>query len=313
MALVEGDSFETNVITLADFMNREGGGFAWANDHNSRFAIDKLAITHFTQKRIRDPQNPRKFIPMPTPDLVLQGKAVRQEASYKYLGIHVDNQLRWTTQTHEAIAKATKWVLLYRRLTKPSAGLSPKFMRRLYIMVAIPKMTYGLDVWYTPPHRNKGKRKNSGSVKALREFGKLQRMATTAINGVLRTSPTDLLDAHSGLLPMGLLLKKICHRSITRICTLPPTNPVSLQAAEYFHNPVKKHQTNIQKLVNLFKTDPELHKTIPAVSRPPVYRLPFDVVIADSKEEAIEEEARDPANIRIYTDGSSQNGSVGAA
>ena len=313
LVMVEGDSFEENVNSLTDFMNREDGGFAWSRDHNSRFAIDKLAITHFTQKRTRDPQNPRRFVPMPTPDLILEGKVVRQEPSYKYLGIHVDSQLRWTTQTHEAIAKATKWVLLYRRLTKPSAGLSPKFMRQLYITVAIPKMTYGLDVWYTPPHRIEGNRKNSGSVKALREYSKLQRLATIAINGALRTSPTDLLDAHSGLLPMNLLLKKICHRSMVRICTLPQTNPVASQAVKYFYKPAKKHQTNIQKLISLFEIDPSTYETIPAASRPPVFHLPFDIAIADSKEEAIEEEARDNANIRIYTDGSSQNGSVGAA
>ncbi|KAF8804315.1 hypothetical protein BYT27DRAFT_7259301 [Phlegmacium glaucopus] len=43
------------------------------------------------------------------------------------------------------------------------------------------------------------------------------------------------------------------------------------------------------------------------------YRLPIDIVIAESKEESIEKESRDDANIRIYTDGSSQNGYVGAA
>lgn len=33
-------------------------------------------------------------------------------------------------------------------------------------------MTYGLDVWYTPPHKEPGSTKNSGSVKALRELSK---------------------------------------------------------------------------------------------------------------------------------------------
>jgi hypothetical protein len=27
-------------------------------------------------------------------------------------------------------------------------------MRQLYLAVAVPKITYGLDVWYTPPHKN---------------------------------------------------------------------------------------------------------------------------------------------------------------
>jgi hypothetical protein len=191
LVMVERKTFEDNVNTLTDSMTREGGGFTWSDGHNSVFTLDKLAVTHFTKKRVPNPLCLGKTMLMPAPDLVLKGKVVRTEPSYKYLNIHVDSQLCWTVQTHEAIAKATKWVLLYRRLTRPSFGLSAKFMRRLYITIAISKMTYGLDVWYTPPHKPLGKKKNSGSVKALRELGKLQRMAIITINGALRTMPTD--------------------------------------------------------------------------------------------------------------------------
>jgi hypothetical protein len=283
LVMVEGKTFEDNVNALTDFMSREGNGFTWSDEHNSVFALDKLAVTHFTKKRVPNPCCLGKTMLMPALDLVLKGKVVWTESSYKYLGIHVDSQLRWTVQTHEAIAKATKWVLLYRRLTRPSFGLSAKFMRRLYITVAIPKMTYGLDVWYTPPHKPLGKKKNSGSVKALRELGKIQRMATIAINGALRTTPTDLLDAHPGLLPVDLLLKKICYRSMIRICALPPSNPVYDQAIEYFVKPSRTHRTNVQKMIKLFNIDPTVYETVPAVSRPPVFQLPVDVLVADSK------------------------------
>lgn len=39
----------------------------------------------------------------------------------------------------------------------------------------------------------------------------------------------------------------------------------------------------------------------------------MDILIADSKEEAMEQEAIDAASIKIFTDGSSQNGFVGAS
>jgi hypothetical protein len=138
-----------------------------------------------------------------------------------------------------------------------------KVHEELFITVAISKIAYGHEVWYTPPHKPIGKKKNTGSVKALKEFCKLQRLATMAINGALRTSPTDLLDAHFdlldahlGLLPMDLLLKKMCYRSMIRICTLPPTNPVSHQAVKYFVTPARTHKTNIQKLNEIFDIDP---------------------------------------------------------
>lgn len=151
-------------------------------------------------------------------------------------------------------------------------------------------MTHGLDVWYTLPHKPVGRRKNTGSVKALRELGKLQRMVTTTINGTLRTSPTDLLDAHAGLLPMDLLLKKICFRSKIQVCTTPLTNPVSCQAVKYYTKPARSHSTNIQKLIELFVINPTTFKTVPAVSRPPTYQLSLDVCVTNSKEDVIEQE-----------------------
>jgi hypothetical protein len=161
-------------------------------------------------------------------------------------------------------------------------------MRKLYITVAIPKMTYGLDVWYTSPFKAVGRKKNLGSVRALREFSKLQRLATLAINGALRSSPTDLLDAHVGLLPIDLLLKEIFFRSLLRICILPPSNPVSVQALKYYRKPAKTHHMNIQTLLTMFGVDPTSLETVPAVTNLPAYELPLDINIADSKEEAIE-------------------------
>jgi Reverse transcriptase (RNA-dependent DNA polymerase) len=108
LAMVEKKTFEDNINSLTDLMTREGGGFTCSDKHNSVFALDKLAVTHFTQKRVPNPQCLWKTMPMPAPDLVLKGKVVQIKPSYKYLGIHMDSQLHWTVQTHEAIAKATK-------------------------------------------------------------------------------------------------------------------------------------------------------------------------------------------------------------
>lgn len=112
---------------------------------------------------------------------------------------------------------------------------------------------------------------------------------------------------------MDLLLKKICHRSLLRICTLPASNPVSAQAIKYFRKPARSHRTNIQQLLSMFEVDPFDMEIVPAVSRPPTYQLPFDITIAESKEEALEQESKDPADIRLYSDGSCQNGYVGAS
>jgi len=97
-------------------------------------------------------------------------------------------------------------------------------------------------------------------------------MATLAITGALRTTPNDLLDVHMGLLPIDLLLKKICHRALVRACSLPITNPVAMQVLKYYEWPANKHVTNIQHLLQLFSIDPTLMEDILAATRPPNYR-----------------------------------------
>jgi hypothetical protein len=56
---------------LQHIMNREGGGFKWGWDHNSRFEIDKLAVMHCTTKRLQDPRNANNSLPLPRPELRL--------------------------------------------------------------------------------------------------------------------------------------------------------------------------------------------------------------------------------------------------
>ena len=221
-----GDSFEESTQRLKTMMTKDDGGLQWSREHNSKFEVSKSAIMHFSRKTIPDPETDHGRLPLERPKLTLDGQDVTEVECYKYLGIQIDSQIRWKEQAQRATANATKWILQYRRLTRPSSGVGSKLMRQLYIAVALPKMTYGLDVWYTPPSKPAGYTKNTGSVGALRNLIKTQRLATTAITGTLRSAPTDLLDAHAGLLPMELALKKACHRAMLRVLTLPESHPL---------------------------------------------------------------------------------------
>ena len=143
----------------------------------------------------------RGRVTLEKPKLTLLGKDVKEIDSFKYLGVTVDSKLRWNVQAQRWIANTTNWILQFRRLTKPSTGVKAKLMRQLYLSAAIPKMTYRLDVWYTPPNKLLGAKQNQDLVSALRGLQKAHRIASLAICGMLRMSPTDLLDAHAGVLP----------------------------------------------------------------------------------------------------------------
>jgi len=84
-------------------------------------------------------------------------------------------------------------------------------MHQLYSAVAVPKLTYVADVWYTPVHKQEGFRRCSGSVGVTHKISSLQWLVALAITGALRTTATDVLDLHTGILLVDLLLRKICH------------------------------------------------------------------------------------------------------
>lgn len=108
---------------------------------------------------------------------------------------------------------------------------------------------------------------------------------------------TDLLDPHAGLLPMELLLKKICHRSALRICSLSPTNPVSALAKTYTTRPASRHITSIQSHCSLFRLNPSTIEKIPAIQKSanPKYRS----APVQDKDQSIEYEKYDRASIRV--------------
>jgi hypothetical protein len=138
-----------------------------------------------------------------------------------------DQELCWHEQTCNTIEKTTKWIMLFKRLARSTVGLSAKMMRQLYTAVAIPKMTYAADVWYTPVHASEGLKRRHGSVGVTKALTKIQRVAALAVTGALRTTPTDYIEAHSNILPIELLLKQICFRAFARLASLPDAHPLA--------------------------------------------------------------------------------------
>jgi len=198
-----GNDLDETTKKLKRMMTKEDGSIQWSREHNSKFEVSKSVILHATRKTQPDPEDPRGRIPLDKPLLVIEGQQIREVGNFKYLGVQINTQLNWKEQAQRVTANATSWIMQYRRFTKPQTGVGGKLMRQLYLAVALPKITYGIDTWYEPPHKAPGATKNAGSVGALRALQKIQRVATLAITGALRTTPTDLLDAHAGLQGSG--------------------------------------------------------------------------------------------------------------
>ena len=119
----------------------------------------------FTQRR-QGLESGHGTVPLHRPGIQLNGVYIEPSKSSKFLGITFDQELRWHEQAKSALAKATKWMLIYWRLAKQASGINTKLMRWLYLAVAVPK----LDVWYTPISLKEGRTRCSGSVGITRQL-----------------------------------------------------------------------------------------------------------------------------------------------
>jgi hypothetical protein len=85
-----------------------------------------------------------------------------------------------------------------------------------------------------------------GPAKALNQIVTIQRVRVLAITGGLRTSATDALNAHAHLLPTELMVRKWCHRALTRIAMLPKEHPLHKIIRNRRMSKVKRHKGPLQ-------------------------------------------------------------------
>lgn len=301
--LVEGPSFDATHATLKRMMNRRGGAFEWSAEHNSKFEVSKFALVDFSRKKDID-----------RPPLRLRQTTITPAPSHKFLGVIFDQELRWNLQVEHAVAKASKWVSLFRRIARNRSGLSAPLLRRLYKAVAVPKATYAADVWFTPILSPPGAKKRLGSVGAANRLTRVQRQAALAITGCFRTTATDYAEAHANLVPIELLLKDLCLRAITRMVSLDDEHhPLTKVVRHSLRRPVKRHPSPIHTLARLSGLHAGDVAPPPQLSLEQVKRSLFRSVIPESREASIEAERSDQARIKMYTDGSSTGGGVGAS
>jgi ribonuclease HI/exonuclease III len=305
LLLASGKNFEETHRKLADMMDRKGGVAEWSTDHNSPLEYSKLALIDFAHR-----QSAKR-----RPALQLAQIVVKPVASAKYLGVIFDQNLSWKAQQAKAVEKGTKWAAQIRRISKQTWGVTPKYARRLFISVAIPRIYYAIDLWYTPVQSEHPGPRSQGTAGVARQLATLQRAGATAITGGLRTSPTDALDACAFLLPATLNADKWCHRSLTRLATLPQEHPLYKTVKSKATLNTFRHSTPIHHLLRQYDINPRHIEKIPTAPRDPIHIgiTPFVISIPESREDSTEEAEAAEEEVQIFTDGSATEGKVGAA
>ena len=75
------DFHETHAI-LIDMLEREGGGYQWSKDHNSKFETSKFMLIDFSMNRAKE-----------RPPINIRGITIKPSTSHKFLGVILNQEL----------------------------------------------------------------------------------------------------------------------------------------------------------------------------------------------------------------------------
>jgi hypothetical protein len=105
----------------------------------------------------------------------MDGIEIELSKETKYLGVVLDNKLRWDSQIKSVKERATKALMACRAVVGQRWGLKPAMMSWIYTTVVRPMVTYALFVWW--------QRTELKIVYA--ELRKVQRLPTGAMKSML--------------------------------------------------------------------------------------------------------------------------------
>ena len=138
-------------------------------------------------------------------------------------------------------------------------------MRQLYTSVAIPKLLYTVDVWFTPLYTTDNDETHQGSITAAKKLNKVQCITLLSMTGALRTTATDILEAHANLLPLDLRIQNLCHQAAICLSSHPTSHPISLLIQHTSKCYVKRHKSSLHHLMRAYLLNPNtIEKIHPA-------------------------------------------------
>ena len=212
------------------------------------------------------------------------------------------------------IGKGTTWASQIRRIARPSWGMTPKYARRLFNSVALPKLLYRVDIWCGPPIAEYPGPKDKGSARPVRQLTQTQRSGATAITGALHTAPTDTLNACAYLPPAIHTIDKWCHHVALHLASALPKHPLHKLVKHSTSRYIRRHRSPLHALFNWYNFDHRHIEKIPFKPHNPACKgkLPFIIRIPPNKETSIEEVLRANERVQVFSDGLAANNKVGA-
>ncbi|KAJ8974399.1 hypothetical protein NQ317_011243 [Molorchus minor] len=113
-------------------------------------------------------------------------------------GVTLDKTMTWNPHLDKVIHKAKMSFWTCRRICGKSWGIGPQQMYWIYTTIIRPMIAYGSIVWWSKGRQRTARTKLSG----------LQRMASLAITGALRTTPSAAMEILLDLPPLHIFMER---------------------------------------------------------------------------------------------------------
>ena len=130
----------SNPTEEKSFQNDLDNLTSWANTWGMKFNTSKCSVMRISRKR--DPGQTNYNI---------LGEQLKEVTSHQYLGIHVEDNLKWTKQTKHAVDKGTRVLNFIRRNFN---NCSKTVKKRLYQTLVRPHLEYASIAWHPGTAKN---------------------------------------------------------------------------------------------------------------------------------------------------------------
>ena len=155
----------------------------------------------------------------PSIDLLsVGGSIISLKPIWQYPGFYFDCRLNFNYHMHFYAIKCLSTLSTMKMLENSSRGLLPIQKHLLYRTCILPITLYEFQLWFF---------KSIPIVKNITELKKIQWRAILWIIGVFWTSPSEDIEAITGLIPITLYLHKLNGRYHLCYASIPPSHAIN--------------------------------------------------------------------------------------
>ena len=269
--IVKGEDYRSAVRITNFELHRLSN---WAAGHSLTFSPPKTKALLFY----------RKIPPLELP-LYLNREKIEWETEVKYLGVIIDNKLKWKSHLDYIYKKSLATTFQTSKMVGATWGTSPKVTNMIYNCIVKPAMLYGAVVWV------KCLRKKN----YLKKLQKIQAQACRLILGVQRSTPIAAMEVILNLRPIEIEAET---KALLTAGRLERNNDWKLND----NHKVNSTARYIEEKIN---TDFP-HLEIPTVQGKRTFCQTFFnyKIDQEARTKVIEVTPEDPNQVHVYTDGS---------